>query len=200
MTTTNDIGAALMAGAAAPLVTIARGVKPDQLDAPTPCTEFTVRRLVNHLLYWGPSLEAAGHKTFVPPPAAGERETDLATADWADRLTEHADKLVAAWRDPAAWEGVAAMGGPNELPAAMIGGMVVVDLVVHGWDLAVATGQRGEWDADVLAFTWREVAKTAQQGRDMGVYGPEVGIPDTATPLDRILGMTGRDPTWSPAA
>lgn len=196
--TTIDNGSSLVARAAAPIVALARGVEPAQLDAPTPCAEFTVRRLVNHLLFWGPSLESAAHKTFVPPPAAKEGDTDLAGADdWADRLTEHVDKLVTAWREPAAWEGTTTMGGPADMPAAMIGGMVIVDLVIHGWDLAAATGQKADWDDDVLAFTLVEVAKTAQQGRDMGVYGPEVTVPDSATLLDRILGMTGRDPNWA---
>lgn len=188
-----------MAGAAAPLGRIIGGVEPAQLDAPTPCAEFTVRRLINHLLFWGPSLEAAGHKAFAAPPAANEREAELVDADWAARLTEHLDKLVAAWREPAAWEGVARVGGPTEMPAAAIGGMVIIELVVHGWDLVVATGQKVEWDDEVLRFAWHEVAGTAQLGRDMGVYGPEVTTPDTATLLDRILGLTGRDPNWAPA-
>jgi uncharacterized protein (TIGR03086 family) len=85
-----------------------------------------------------------------------------------------------------------------ELPAAMIGGMVLGEVVVHGWDLARAVDQHPRWPADVLRAVYDEVAKTAEQGREMGVYGPPVLVPDNAPILDRILGMTGRDPNWRP--
>ncbi len=84
-----------------------------------------------------------------------------------------------------------------ELPASLIGGMVVGELVVHGWDLARATGQHFDLDDDVAAYTHDETAKNAQQGRDIGVYGPEVAVPATAPTLHRLLGLTGRDPGWT---
>jgi uncharacterized protein (TIGR03086 family) len=86
------------------------------------------------------------------------------------------------------------MGGPTDLPAALVGGMVVAELVVHGWDLARATGRQPAWDDDLLAYLYDEVAKTAEQGREMGVYGPEVAVPASASLLDRTLALTGRDP------
>jgi uncharacterized protein (TIGR03086 family) len=85
-----------------------------------------------------------------------------------------------------------------ELPAPMIGGMVLAEVVVHGWDLARATGQHPVWPGELLAAVLDEVAKTAAQGREMGVYGPEVKVPDDAPVLDRILGLTGRDPNLRP--
>jgi len=89
------------------------------------------------------------------------------------------------------------MGSPMELPAPMIGGMVLGEFVVHGWDLARATGQAPEWDDDVLSFVHRELELTAEQGRAMGVYKDRVAVPDTAPLLDRILGLTGRHPGWT---
>lgn len=89
------------------------------------------------------------------------------------------------------------MGGPVQLPASMIGAMVLGELVVHGWDLASATGQEPTWEDEVLTFVYQEVQKTAQQGRDMGIFGDRVHVPDTASVLDRMLGLTGRDPNWS---
>jgi hypothetical protein len=62
----------------------------------------------------------------------------------------------------------------------------------------VATGQRPGWPAELLEFVHEEVAKTAEQGRAMDVYGPAVTVPDDAPLLDRILGLTGRDPKWRP--
>ncbi|MGW5644010.1 TIGR03086 family metal-binding protein [Saccharopolyspora sp. NPDC003752] len=184
--------------AAASLREIVRNIKPDQLDAPTPCAEYDVRKLVNHLLFWGPSLEAAARKETVPPPAEAEQDLDLTGGDWAADLVALLDRTAGSWSEPAAWEGTTHMGGSTELPASLVGGMIVVELVVHGWDLAKATGQRVAPDDDVLDYVHGEVAKTADQGREMGVYDTEVTVPASASTLDRILGMTGRNPAWTP--
>jgi uncharacterized protein (TIGR03086 family) len=88
------------------------------------------------------------------------------------------------------------MGGTYELPADLVGGMVVGEVLVHGWDLGRATGQQPVWDADLLEFVHAEVAKTADQGREMGIYGPAVPVPADASTVDRIVGLTGRDPGW----
>jgi uncharacterized protein (TIGR03086 family) len=187
----------IMARAAAPFLKTVRGVEPGALGAPTPCGEYDVRALINHLLFWGPSLEAAARKESVPPPAAAESDLDLTGGDWAAALEAQVERMVAAWSEPAAWEGTTFMGGAMELPGAMVGGMVLGELVVHGWDLGRATGQQPEWDEDVLAALESAVAKSAGQARQMGVYGPEVPVPPSAAPLHRILGLTGRDPAWA---
>jgi uncharacterized protein (TIGR03086 family) len=187
-------GDLLIARAVSPVVEIVHHVKPDQLDSPTPCTEFDVRALINHLLFWGPSLEAAGRKETLPPPAEFESAVDLAAGDWAADLAAQLDRIAAAWAVPAAWQGTTCMGSPAEMPAGTIGGMVMTEIVVHGWDLAEGTGQQPSWDRDVLAFVHREVDANAQLGRDMGLYGPQVPIPAGASLLDRILGLTGRRP------
>jgi uncharacterized protein (TIGR03086 family) len=85
-----------------------------------------------------------------------------------------------------------------EMPASTIGGMVLGEFVIHGWDLARATGQRPQWPAGPLEFLWDETVKIAEMGRDMGVYGPAVPVPDAAPVLDRILGLTGRNPDRRP--
>ena len=180
----------LIALAVPPTVAVVRGVKPDQLDAPTPCRDWTVGALINHLLFWGPSLVAAARKDVVEPVAVENG------GDWADRLEAHFDRLTAAWSAPAAWAGTTRLGGPMELPASMIGGMVLGEVIVHGWDLARATGQRPDWDERLLEFVHREVAMTAEQGREMGVYGDAGAGAGGRHVLHRMLGLTGRDPNW----
>lgn len=157
-----------------------------------------MRRLINHLLFWAPSLEGAARKTPVVPPGASEQDVDLCVGDWATTLETHIDRVATAWSEPAAWEGATRMGGPEEVPASMIGGMVCTELVVHGWDLARATDQKPHWDDPVAEFAYGELAATAAQGRAMGLYGPEVTVPDTAPWLERALGLSGRDPDWRP--
>jgi uncharacterized protein (TIGR03086 family) len=190
----------LVSRAAVPAVAVVRAVRADQLDAPTPCAEFTVRRLLNHLLYWGPSLVGAARKEPAAPPAAGEREADLPAGDWAGAVAGQIDRTAQAWGDPDAWEGMTQLGGPDPMPAPLLGGMVLTELVVHSWDLARGTGQRPQWDPELVDYLHREIEKTAEYGRELGVYGPAVPVPVTAPLLDRTLGLTGRDPGWvSPA-
>lgn len=183
-----------MSDAAEAMAAIVHTITPDQLANPTPCAEFDVRALVNHLLYWGPSLEGAGRKEVVPPP---QSPVDLTAGDWRGDLLAQLDRLVSAWAPQEAWEGDTRVVGPTATPARVIGGMTVCELAVHGWDLASATGQPFSLDDVLLAYLYEEVAAGAEQGRQMGVYGPAVSVPADAPTLDRILGLTGRDPAWA---
>ena len=169
-------GYSFMAMAATPTIAIVRSISDDQLDAPTPCAEFDVRDLIDHLLFWAPSLEGAARKELVPPRAASAGDSAASGANERVALVDHIDRVVKAWSEPGAWEGTTRMGSPTELPAPMIGGMVLGELVVHGWDLARATGEEPEWDDEVLRFVYRELEMTAEQGREMGVYGDRVDV------------------------
>jgi uncharacterized protein (TIGR03086 family) len=173
-----------MSTAADAMAAVVRAIEPAQLTDPTPCTEFDVRELVHHLLYWGPSLEGAGRKENVSP-------SDVDTTDWRGDLLAQLTRTVEAWAPASAWEGTTSMG-----PAKVVGEMIVGELVVHAWDLARATGQSLDLPDDLLAYTYEGVAAGAAQGREMGIYGPEVPVPADAPLLDRILGLTGRDPSW----
>ncbi|MEV0680758.1 TIGR03086 family metal-binding protein [Actinosynnema sp. NPDC050436] len=181
----------LVARAAAPLLEIIDDITPDRLDAPTPCAEYDVRRLVGHLLFWGPSLEAAARKEVVTPEG-GEADVDL--TDWQPRLRAQLERTAAAWGAPGAWQGTTRLGSPDEMPAAVIGGMTVGEVVVHGWDLATAVGRTPTWDDEVLSFVHADLVGSAPIARDMGLFGPEVPVPADAPLLDRLLGLTGRKP------
>lgn len=183
-----------MSNAADAMSAIVHAITPDQLANPTPCGEFDVRALVNHLLYWGPSLAGAGRREVVPPPESG---VDLTAGDWRGDLLAQLNRLVSAWAPPQAWEGDTRVVGPTTTPSRVIGGMIVCELAVHGWDLSSATGQPLSLDDELLTYLHEEVAAGAEQGREMGVYGPEVPVPADAPTLDRILGLTGRDPAWA---
>ena len=177
----------LIALAAPPTLAVVRAVRPDQLSAPTPCAEYDVQGLIDHMVHWGPSLaRASRHSDGEPEPGGNPLERQI-------------ELLVAAWSVPAAWQGVTTMGGPHEMPARMIGAMAIGEIVVHGWDLARATGRPVSWDETLLTFLYDEVARTAHLGREMGAYGAEVPVPAIAPVLDRMLGRTGRDPNWTPA-
>jgi uncharacterized protein (TIGR03086 family) len=186
-----------LSNAADAMAAVAHTITDDQLDNKTPCTEYDVRALVNHLLFWGPSLAGAGRKEAVPQPAAAESDMDLAAGDWSGRLLALLEDIKSSWAPPSAWEGETSMGTPHMLPAPVMGDMIVGELAVHGWDLAVATGQQLELPADLLAYLQDTVFAGVEQGREMGMYGPEVAVPADAPTLDRILGLTGRDSAWA---
>ncbi|MCP2166066.1 TIGR03086 family metal-binding protein [Goodfellowiella coeruleoviolacea] len=191
----------VLAAAGANAVAVIQAIGDDQLDLPTPCTALDVRGLLNHLLFWAPALTGAGTGQPVHRDAAAERDQDLVQGDWRRRLTEHAlPDLVRAWSAPGAWTGTANMGG-LELPAGVVGSMVLAELVVHGWDLAVAVGVDGDFrcEDDVAQAAHRAVAGLAEQGRALGAFGPEVPVAATAPLLHRVLGLAGRDPGWSSA-
>ena len=186
----------LVAKAATETANAVRGVKPDQLGAPTPCTEWDVRTLANHLLAVISALNLAGHRADMPNDLW---ERDLMTDEWAGRFDDEARCAVAAWAEPTAWEGTVSMGS-TELPAPFVATMLATDLVVHGWDLTRATGQDYHCDDDVAELTHGFVADSSEQGRGMGIFAEPVPVGDEASTLDRALALSGRDPQWVPGS
>ncbi|MGW4109340.1 TIGR03086 family metal-binding protein [Actinosynnema sp. NPDC004786] len=180
--------------AVATALEVVGNIGPDQLDAPTPCTEFDVRKLVNHLLFWGPSLDGAARKETVPPPAPSEADVDLTAGDWAADLAAGLRARSAAWGEPSAWTGTTSLGGPDPMPAEVVGAMVLGEVVVHTWDLARATGQAPTWDGGLLEFVHADLVRTAPTARSMGLFGPEVRVPADAPLIDRVVALTGRTP------
>jgi uncharacterized protein (TIGR03086 family) len=167
-----------------------------ELDAPTPCPPSRLGDLLDHVgsLTVAFLITARGGRTGPPPtPSASNLEVD-----WRERISRDLASLADAWREPGAWEGFTTAGGvdmPNE-----VAGLVLLDeLVVHGWDVAVASSQPYDVPSpEVDAATSFVMAVDAP--RDGILFGPVVPVPETAAPLARLLGLTGRDPGWRPPA
>ncbi|KZB83355.1 TIGR03086 family metal-binding protein [Amycolatopsis regifaucium] len=187
--------AALIAPAAAEFTAVLRGIGEIDLAARTPCAEYDVRALLNHLLYWGPWLEAAGRKAAPPAVSSGEAESDLVGADWLAAIEGRTARLVELFGAPAAWEGETTFGG-TPLPASMVGYMVLDEFVFHGWDLASAIGAKFTVRPDVAEAVYAIALEIGDQARSMKVYGEEVAVPEDATTFERALGASGRDPGW----
>lgn len=191
MTTTHDL-----APAAAQVARIADGVGDDQLAAVTPCDDWSVAVLLNHLLMLTAAFAAAADKA---PAGAAPRPDDELPADWQARLHERLDALVTAWRAPDAWEGEAEAGGVT-MPAEVMGVVALDELVLHGWDLARATGQPFHADPASVQASLGFAASMSEPGEEAGregLYGPVVTVPADARDLDRLLGFAGRDPRWT---
>ncbi|MFE3178605.1 TIGR03086 family metal-binding protein [Amycolatopsis sp. NPDC059090] len=181
----------LLAPAAAELRRVAAAAP--SLTAPTACADYDVRGLLNHLFYWGPWLAAAIRHESYEPPAPSEAEASLVGDDWRKALEALTDDVIAALTPPEAWTGTITFGG-SELPAAVVGDMVLGEFVLHAWDLTRASGVElncsDEAAEAVLAFA----AAMGEKARAGGVFGPEVAVPETAPVLHRALGATGREP------
>ncbi|GHG38084.1 MULTISPECIES: TIGR03086 family metal-binding protein [Amycolatopsis] len=189
--------ASLLRPAAAEFLRIAAAV-PD-LSAPTPCAGYDVRGLLNHLLYWGPWLIAAGRRAAPPAPGGGETEAALVTDDWLADLSKQTETLVSVFEPPAAWTGTTSLGSAS-MPSAVVGAMVLGEFVLHGWDLARASGQSCVFAPEAATAVYESAVAMGDQARSMGVYGPEVAVSGDASALERALGAAGRDPGWSPSA
>ncbi|RBY91034.1 TIGR03086 family metal-binding protein [Blastococcus sp. TF02A-30] len=188
-TTTIDL-----APAAAEVARVVAGVHDDQLGDPTPCPGMPVGALLDHLVGLTLAFRMAAEK--VPQPDGPSADAGALADDWRSRLPAQLDALVAAWRKPAAWEGETEAGGVR-MPAPDMAVVALDELVVHGWDLAVATGQGYAPDGGSVrpCLQFADSVPDEPEAR-LGLYGPRVPVPDDAPLLHRLLGATGRDPGW----
>ncbi|MFG2608030.1 TIGR03086 family metal-binding protein [Streptomyces sp. NPDC048514] len=178
---------------------LAESVTDDQLTADTPCPDLAVRNLLGHILSLSVAFRDAARKEL---GATTDSDPNSAVPDlgpgWRAELPKRLDELADAWREPAAWTGDTRAGGVD-LPGAVAGAVVADELVIHGWDLARATGQDYAPDPAALdsAFGFLHAA-AGDPDRGNGLFGPVVPVPENAPPLDRALGLSGRDPGWRP--
>ncbi|MFE0795329.1 TIGR03086 family metal-binding protein [Streptomyces mutabilis] len=183
--------AVLLDAAARQAVRLVHGTGDDVLTAPTPCADYDVRALLDHLhhvVVQFQELAAKKEADFSTTPSAVRPDTD-----WRAAFAREAGALVAAWAVPGSEEGTT---GQMALPARTVAHMALLDLTVHAWDLAVSTGQPYEADPAVVTELVGAVEAMAPQARAYGVFGPEVPTPAHATELERVLALTGRNPRW----
>ncbi|WP_367325517.1 TIGR03086 family metal-binding protein [Streptomyces sp. HUAS ZL42] len=193
----------VMVRASEAAVGIVRGIGPDRFEAPTPCREFTVRELVNHLIFQtGERAYAAAFKQPARdrPDQVAEGHAFTAQPGWAEAYAARSAATATAWSDPQAWTGETSLSGSGGTPAPFVGGIVLGEWLLHGWDLAMATGQQWHVDDELAAALYEDVAGRAELARKYGVYGPEVSVPPSAPLFDRALGLAGRDRSWKPPA
>ncbi|MGW4767840.1 TIGR03086 family metal-binding protein [Nocardia sp. NPDC004278] len=182
--------------AATAMSAVVGAIADEQLTAPTPCADTTVRDLLAHVSMLTEAFRQAATKEAVGrsvPPAVGP-ETALPD-DWRARIPAQLKALVEAWRDPAAWDGETEAGGVSA--SAVVMAMIALnETVVHSWDLALATDQRPAADPSHLAVLLEFLSDTPAEGTP-GMFDPVVPVPVTAPELDRVVGLTGRDPAWT---
>jgi uncharacterized protein (TIGR03086 family) len=176
---------------------VVAGVAEDQLGAQTPCRGMTVADLLDHVDGLCMAFTAAAAKDVAaasqPPSPDGAR----LGIDWRTRITDRLARLGAAWQDEDAWTGTTRVGG-LDMPAEVAGSVAINEVVVHGWDIAAATGQDYSGEPELLAAAYAFVQSAVEKNPDgsPGLFGAPVAVPDNAPVLDRLIGLTGRDPAW----
>ena len=184
------------------LAQLVRGVRDDQLGDPTPCGGLTVGDLLDHIKSLSFAFAAAALKERSEDGNAGPApDAARLGADWRELLPARLERLAAAWAEAEAWSGETVVGG-GRMPAEVAGAAVVDELIVHGWEVAVATGQPYPGDDPALsealqtAYTWVDSVVAQNPGGTPGLFGPPLRVAADAPPLDRLLALSGRDPRW----
>ena len=192
METTNL--SAEMAAAAAEAARVVGGVPEGSLQTPTPCGDWDLRTLLNHTILWTSySAERRAHGESVAEDLMNKDFT--ADAGFREDYARQIGKAVDAWNNPEAWAGTRNVMG-SATPAADVGAMLIMEMALHGWDVARATGQEyhaGDALGDVLEVIVRAQAELFRQYQG---FADATAVPADATAFDRALALSGRDPDW----
>jgi uncharacterized protein (TIGR03086 family) len=162
-------------------------LRTDQLDGPTPCTEWTVRALLDHII-GGYRMFATALGTTVPESAADPAADHRAAGDAAVRAFGAPDAMQRLLVLPL-----------GEVPGEAALGLALTDAVVHGWDLAKATGQDTTIDESLatMLLAGLEQSVTAdmrQPGGGMPVFAAPVPVDAGRPAAERLVAFLGRQP------
>ena len=169
-------------------------VKTDQWNNPTPCTEWSVHDLVNHLTY---------EDLWLPDLCAGKTIAEVGNKYDGNVL---GDNPLQSW-DDAAGKARQALSQPNVLTKtvhlsygdskgesylmSMLG-----DHVIHSWDLAKGIGADYSPDPKLLQMVWDWMSPRADQISGSSVFGPRVEVPENASLGEKLMALAGRDWNW----
>ena len=171
----------------------------DELTGPTPCPDWTVAALLDHLMGLSYAFTQAARKRTDAPSTDGplpQPSAEHLSRHWRSRLPVLLEDLSTAWKDPAAWTGTAQAGGAT-LPATAVGIVAMNELIIHSWDLARATGQEYAADPRTLETLIEFLSQGPAEGVP-GLFGPVVPIESEATLLDQAVALAGRRADWRP--
>lgn len=162
---------------------VLRGLTTDDRPKPTPCDEFTCHDLAEHLM--SGLVHLAG---MAGVPAAEAPEGSL-----ENRVSVLADRAITGWRQ-VDLDGTVPTPDGAAMPASFAATILPLELALHGWDLAQASGQQLEMSDELMGYL-RELAEVlVPGGRERGSFAEEVEAAPDASPLDRLAAYAGRRP------
>src|SRR5215470_8498142 len=169
---------------------VVSGIDASQLDLPTPDADWDVRALLNHLVsgnLW--AAELASGRTI--DEVGDQLDGDLIGLDPAAAYDRSAAAAAAAFEARGAMDASCAVSyGP--VPGSVYAGHRFLDVLVHGWDMATATGQAYTLDPELMRACQQVVEPQLEAFRNAGAIGPEVTVPAGANAQTRFLALLGR--------
>jgi uncharacterized protein (TIGR03086 family) len=188
-----------LSAAAARLGALVELVKDDELGAATPCPDYSVGDLLDHIGGLSIAFTNAARKGGgAMADEAGSGDATRLDPDWRTRIPADLAVLADAWRDEEAWSGMTRVGGVD-LPGEIAGMVGLDEIVLHGWDLARSIGHDYVATDEEARACLGFVAQSAEPGQEesrRGIFGPVIPVPDDAPLMDRLVGLSGRDPKW----
>jgi uncharacterized protein (TIGR03086 family) len=189
--------------------TVITNVTPAQLGNPTPCDLFDTEQLLGHIVAVLGRLSAAGRGE--DPMSAPDSVTGIAADGWSEAWAQAAHEVQGVWTDDQLLETIIVFPWATVTGAQTLG-MYGNEILVHTWDLAAATGQRPEWDDDVVESIYTEIqhhlppgdrqagfaeviASIPEAFRPVGPpFANEVEVTAEATSIERLVALNGRRP------
>lgn len=165
------------------------GVSKDQLGDDTPCAQWKVSDLINHIV-GGQSFFESG--VTGQPPAAGE--TDYSASDFVAEFDQASQRAVSAFGGDGVMEKTLSLPF-GDMPGSAFFGLAATDTFTHGWDLAKATGQNTDLDPELAAQLLagaRQAISPAFRSPDGAVFGLEQEAPAGASNADQLAAFLGR--------
>lgn len=167
-----------------------------QWGRPTPCDDWDVSALVNHLVNenrWAPELMAGKTIADVGDRLDGDLLGDDPKGAWRGSMAA----AVTAFAEPDALDRTVHLSF-GDTPASEYLSQLVTDLTVHAWDLAAAIGDDDALDAALVAFVWDLWRPREEMVRAAGVFGDAVEVTEDADKQTRLLAFLGRRRNWAP--
>jgi uncharacterized protein (TIGR03086 family) len=171
---------------------VLEGVHPEQLGDPSPCRSWTIGEVISHMI--------ETHRNFVAILAGGELASTSAPDAGPDFLAEYDDAsaaTIAAFRAPGALERTLRLPF-GTVPGAVAAQLAATDTLIHGWDVARATGQPTDLaptEAVELLENARQLLPDEVRGPEgQAPFGPECQAGPDATNADRLAAFLGRQP------
>ena len=175
------------------MIEVLVGVADDQLTRPTACTDYTVGDIIDHIDQVARGATVLALRAGELPEIESGPNAEHLGRDWREAVPEHVRELGKAWDDPAAWHGSANVPG-SDLSNEVWGKITLAELVVHGWDIARATGQPFDLPEQTLQACLDHVAEFVPNAPIPTLWGPPVHIEPDAALIDQIVAITGRVP------
>ena len=180
---------------------VVAAVPDDDLTGRTPCPDWSVADLLDHLGGLAVAFTMSARKQPLDMTGGPVVDGSRLEPGWRDRIVSALHELGDTWATtPGAFEG-RTEAGPIEMGAEQAALVGLNEVVVHGWDLAAATG--APYDVDPAAATAclafvRSFEPPADASEADVLFGPPVPLEDDATPLHQLVAATGRRPDWTP--